>query len=375
MKPRAPTDKTPAPKGSRGCGRGSVSVESDVPGRLLRTPSQETLLQLIERIGARLEQIREPLPDPLDVQPLPPKPPTRPVFAVDGSSYVVQDGRSFVIGGFRAAGIGFRVAADPLAPERSQVQRIAALETDTFLELLDQPSLTQVWQRHYREVTGRDAESLPFPETHRVLFEDVLAQLRILREWGVYGSLIHTAPEGAILLLDGTLMSGEGVISEDIRTRLLETARRRGMVLVGIVKDSTRRLGEVPLHLQVIANVRRMGVTGPWYVHLPRENAWFVQFTERTEWVFRCEMVLPSGAQPAEILSEIATFAHIPPVMGYPLPLVKVDQEIAFTREEAERLVRLIRRYALSAGLSLTEFDRLFRIQHSLIDRMRLRTF
>src|ERR671918_771827 len=158
-------------------------------------------------------------PDRFDLVPLSPAPPGT-VWAVDGGSCTLADGRSFQVGATRAARVRFR---------------------DGVTDLIEAPPL------EVRALTANEAARLYRDRLARMGAPQREEQHRIARpidvlregdEWDLVRRSVADAEPGDVVLVDGSLHGGPLVPPEVIRSVHRE-AVDRGVHLAGVVKAST----------------------------------------------------------------------------------------------------------------------------------------
>ncbi|HEX2030712.1 MAG TPA: DNA double-strand break repair nuclease NurA, partial [Actinomycetota bacterium] len=185
---------------------------------LLERPASE--IRVAEgQLGLAEDVVLDGHPDGFDLHPLSPTSPGA-VWAVDGGSCVIADGRSFQVAAYRAARVRFAggvtqvVDAPPLT--------VRALSRD---------ELRAVARKALTELCGAEPERLP----------ELPRPVDGLREWAEWAQVRRTIAEadaGDLVLVDGSLHGGPLVPPEVVRAVHGE-ALVRGVLLAGVVKAST----------------------------------------------------------------------------------------------------------------------------------------
>jgi len=142
------------------------------------------------------------------------------VWAVDGGSCTVADGRSFQVAAFRAARVRFQ-DGQTVDVERPQLD-VRAVAPEEMARLA-RATLT--------ELCGSEPERLP--ELPRPV-----DALREWAEWGAVGRTVREAAPGDLVLVDGSLHGGP-LVPQQIVHRVHEEAVARAVSLAGVVKAST----------------------------------------------------------------------------------------------------------------------------------------
>ncbi|HEU4831688.1 MAG TPA: DNA double-strand break repair nuclease NurA, partial [Actinomycetota bacterium] len=154
-------------------------------------------------------------PDAFELSPVTPVEPGT-VWAVDGGSCTVADGRSFQVAAFRAARVRFE-DGQTVDVERPQLD-VRAVASEEMARLA-RATLT--------ELCGFEPERLP--ELPRPV-----DALREWAEWGAVGRTLREAAPGDLVLVDGSLHGGP-LVPEQIVRRAHEEALARGVSLAGVV--------------------------------------------------------------------------------------------------------------------------------------------
>ncbi|HLB61373.1 MAG TPA: DNA double-strand break repair nuclease NurA [Actinomycetota bacterium] len=327
------------------------------------------VVELLERPGADIRvaggqlELGEDLmvpghPDAFQLLRVPAVPPGT-VWAVDGGSCVIADGRSFQVGAHRAARVRF---------------------TGGSIELVDSPPLDvrptsaelmpDVAREALTELFGREPDRLP----------EVTRPLDALREWAEWSEVLRTIGEadgGDLVLVDGSLHGGPFVPDEVVRRAHAE-AVGRGVSLAGVVKASTlfwgrnaplvtllkrrgdRELGAVPW----IARISTDPVFGRLYVG----EIFVAHLAPTAAHAFRVDVA--RGPEPVEeVLGRLAGLSADPAFVGYPYPLARAHQAARITGYDVADVRRDFREALSRRGMSEYEVEVLFQDFHEVLNR------
>src|SRR5919106_3314983 len=142
------------------------------------------------------------------------------VWAIDGGSCVLADGRSFQVAAHRAARVRFADGVTDLV--EAPPLEVRALSRDEMSRI------------HRHQLEAMDA---PLPESTPDIPRPV-DFLRECREWTVVRRTVREAAPGDVVLVDGSLHGGPFIPAGFVRA-VHQEAVDRGVVLAGVVKAST----------------------------------------------------------------------------------------------------------------------------------------
>jgi len=324
---------------------------------LIRRPGGE--IRVLEgQLGLDEDLVVEGHPDAFDLSPVEPAAPGT-VWAVDGGSCTLADGRSFQVVATRAARVRFRgdrtdlVETPPLrarAVSRSEMQGIAR-------EILT-------------ELCGHEPERLP----------EMPRPVDALREWGEWAEVRRTVAEaeaGDLVLVDGSLHGGPLVPPEVVRA-VHEEAVARGVSLAGVVKASTlfwgrnaplvtllkrrgdRELGPVPWAARIS--------TDPVFGRLYVGEIFVAHLAGSAPHAFRVD-VARGPAEPLEVMGRLAGVADDPAFVGYPYPLARAHQAARVAGYSVADLRREFRAALSREGMSEDDVEVLFQDFHEVLNR------
>jgi hypothetical protein len=281
------------------------------------------------------------------------------VWAVDGGSSVLADGRSFQVAATRAARVRFRarrtdlIEAPPLtvrALSHEEVDRIAR-------DILE-------------ELCGVSPERLP----------DLPRPVDALREWAEWGEVRRTVQEADrddLVLVDGSLHGGPLVPPEVVR-RVHEDAVGRGVALAGVVKASTLFWGR---HAPLVGLLKRRGdrelgrvpwaariSTDPVFGRLYVGDIFVAHLAPTASHAFRID-VARGSADPGEVLARLAGCSDDAAFVGYPYPLARAHRAARVSGYAVADLRRSFRGALAARGMAEEDVETLFQDFHEVLNR------
>jgi hypothetical protein len=336
--------------------RGLDEAAGFVLGLLERPASEirvsEGQLDLMEDVVVR------GAPDAFELLPLSPTDPGT-VWAVDGGSAVLADGRSFQVAATRAARVRFSegrtdlVESPPLAVRalsREEVDRIAR----AVLE----------------ELCGVSPERLP----------DLPRPVDALREWAEWGEVRRTVQEadpGDLVLVDGSLHGGP-LVPPEVVGRVHDDAVGRGVSLVGVVKASTLFWGR---HAPLVGLLKRRGdrELGPvsWAARISADpvfgrlyvgDIFVAHLAPTASHAFRID-VARGTADPVHVLARLAGCSDDAAFVGYPYPLARAHRAARVSGYAAADLRRAFRGTLAARGMAEEDVETLFQDFHEVLNR------
>ncbi|MEX2457872.1 MAG: DNA double-strand break repair nuclease NurA [Actinomycetota bacterium] len=281
------------------------------------------------------------------------------VWAVDGGSCLLADGRSFQVAATRASRVRFRGGVTDLfeAPP---------LE----VRALSHEEMTRIAREILTELCGTEPEKLP--ELPRPV-----DALREWAEWAMVRRTIRDAEPGDLVLVDGSLHGGPLVPPEVVRSVHAE-AVERGVSLAGVVKASTLFWGR---NAPLVTLLKRRGDR-----ELPR-RCWATRISEDPTFgrfyvgdifvahlaptaphAFRVD-VARGEAPAAEVLARLAGCGDDPAFVGYPYPLARAHQAARVSGYAVADLRRTFREALTRHGLAHDDIELLFQDFHEILNR------
>jgi hypothetical protein len=297
-------------------------------------------------------------PDRFELRPLSPIDPGT-VWAIDGGSCMLADGRSFHVAAYRAARVRFQAGVTDVI--ESPPLQVRALSRDEM-------------RRLYRERLEEMGAELPerIPDIPRPV-----DFFRECNEWQRVRETVREAERGDLVLVDGSLHGGPWVTPSFVRDTHGE-AVDRGVSLAGVVKASTlfwgrnaplvgllkrrgdRDLGAVPWTARIS--------TDPTFQRLYVGEIFVAHLAPTASHAFRVDVA--AGPAPAqEVLARLAGAADDSAFVGYPYPLARAHQAARVSGYAVADL-RIAFRAALSrSGMSDDDIETLFQDFHEVLNR------
>jgi hypothetical protein len=310
------------------------------------------------QLGLAEEVVVPGHPDAFELRPLEAADPGA-VWAVDGGSSVVADGRSFQVVVYRAARVRFRdghtdlVESPPLSMRATSSESMARLAREVLTELL-----------------GAAPEQLPEPTRP-------VDALREWSEWRLVKATIERADPGDLVLVDGSLHGGP-TVPPAVVAGVHRTAVEREVSLAGVVKASTlywgrsaplvtllkrrgdRELGPVPWATRIS--------TDPVFGRLYPGEIFVAHLASTAPHAFRVD-VARGPTEPEEVLARLAGLADDPAFVGYPYPLARAHQAARVTGYQVVDVRRGFRDALSRHGMGEDDIEVLFQDFHEVLNR------
>ncbi|MBA3045938.1 MAG: DNA double-strand break repair nuclease NurA [Candidatus Thermoplasmatota archaeon] len=284
------------------------------------------------------------------------------MMAVDGGSASVLDAGSFVVAAVR---VGSALYADR--------QYVPGTEQEMHLLHLSASELASAYSIFFGKTVGGEPPDVP-----RGL-DEALGRIRTLLEWKHLEDILRDdIPSGTVLAFDGALWAGIKGIG-DMLARIVDSARKKRIILCGISKKSMLTHLSRPL----IPAVQMAGdaqfpnsmwfyrVDAPGYSEKLYGEVYVARFHPRSGYAFRVDLALPPGIEPTDAMARIAYHANDPTYAGYPYPLARAHNDVAFSRSEVEGLRSKLRDEALGSGMDPAEWQLTFQNFHDVLDMNR----
>ncbi len=281
--------------------------------------------------------------------------------AVDGGSAVLLDGGSFLIAAVRVGSASYR-----------DREYLAHSEPEFHLLHLSAGDLEDAYSIFFGKTVGGEP-----PDSPRGL-DEAAGRIRTLLEWKAVENVVRDAEPGTITAFDGALWAGIRGIGPML-SRIVESARKKDVELCGISKRSMLTQHSRPLIPAV--QIAGDGALPDRAWHYPLQISGYgeklfgevhvAKFHPQSRYVFRADLSLPDGTPPATALGKLAYHANDPAYVGYPYPLARVHNDVAFSRSEVEDLRSLLRSEALRKGMDPKEWQLTFQDFHDVLDKGR----
>lgn len=279
--------------------------------------------------------------------------------AVDGGSAVLLDAGSFIIAGVRVGSASY-----------SGKGRVPAAEPEPHLLYLSACDLGNAYSIFFRKAVGTEP-----PDQPRGL-EEALGRIRALLEWQHLERVVsETGAPGAVVAFDGALWAGIKGMGPMLE-RIVEDAAGKGVVLCGISKKSMLTHMSRPL-IPAVQMAGEAAMPGrPWHYPVMAAGQGERLFGDihvaklhpSSRFAFRADLALPPGVGAPEAFAKLAYYADDPTYTGYPYPLARVHNDVAYSRLEVEDLRRMLRSEALKKGMGQAEWQMTFQDFHDVLD-------
>jgi hypothetical protein len=281
------------------------------------------------------------------------------VWAVDGGSCTLADGRSFQVGATRAARVLFR---------DGMTQVVEAPPLDVHALTAEEAA------RLYRERLARMGAPEPeeLPRISRPI--DVI---RECDEWDLVRRTVGEAEPGDLVLVDGSLHGGPLVPADVIRAVHRE-AVERGVHLAGVVKASTLFWGR---NAPLVGLLKRRGdrELGPsrWFTRISTDpvfrrlyvgEIFVARLAPTAGHAFRVDVARGPG-EPADVLARLAGCSDDAAFVGYPYPLARAHRAARVSGYAVADLRRSFRGALAGAGMSEDDIETLFQDFHEVLNR------
>jgi hypothetical protein len=297
-------------------------------------------------------------PDAFELQVLEPSDPGV-IWAIDGGSCLLADGRSFQVAAYRASRVRFANGRTDLL--EAPPLHVRALSAD---------EVRRIAREVLTELCGAEPERLP--ELPRPI-----DGLREWAEWKEVGRTVREASPGDLVLVDGSLHGGPLVPPEVVR-RAHEDAKARDVSLAGVVKASTLFWGRnAPLVTLLKRRAdREVGATcwaaristDPTFGRLYVGDIFVAHLAPTASHAFRVDVAHGTVA-PEEVLARLAGASDDPAFPGYPYPLARAHQAARVSGYAVADLRRTFRDALSRHGMSEEDIEVLFQDFHEVLNR------
>lgn len=338
-------------------GEGDLDTAASFVLDLMEHPAAE--IRVLEgQLGLEDDVVVPGHPDDFELAPLAPVD-AGAMWAIDGGSTVVADGRSFQVAAYRVARVRFAdgvsdvVGSPPLTVRAVSSREMARLAIEILTHLC-----------------GSEPERIP----------DLPRPVDALREWAEWSEVlraVNDAAAGDIVLVDGSLHGGPLVPPVAVR-RVHDAATARGVGLVGVVKASTLFWGR---NAPLVSLLKRRGdrevgptrwaariSTDPRFGRLYPGEIFVAHLAPTAPHAFRVD-VARGPIPPEDVLGRLAAVADDAAFVGYPYPLARVHQAARVTGYAVVDVRRAFREALSRHGMSEDDIETLFQDFHEILNR------
>jgi hypothetical protein len=286
------------------------------------------------------------------------------MFAIDGGSACLVNGRSFWV-------IAFRTGWVRHLDRRTVTEHVDPLDLRT-LTMTDAKHVYASMLAAEGVVRERDLGDLG----------GVVNVLRERDEWHKVAEAIDRASSGDVVMVDGGLHPGPFLPASFVGP-IHELALERGVDLVGVTKASKLRWGRyAPLVLRMRRLAEDRGLADArWYAPVvappgsaeaddpvqvdgaPASEVYVARLAPHGAYVFRVDAVR-GHRSPEALFALLAGASDDPAFLGYPYPLARVHQLVSLPGHLLADLRRALRDNCLRQGLAEDEADLVLRDFH-----------
>ena len=297
-------------------------------------------------------------PDSFELKPLAPGDEGT-VWAVDGGSCMLADGRSFHVAAYRAARVRFRGGQTDVV--ESPPLSVRALSTE---------EIEQIAREQLTLLCGSEPERVP----------ELSRPVDALREWAEWALVLKTirdAEAGDLVLVDGSLHGGPLVPPQVVRT-VHEESVSRGVSLAGVVKASTLFWGR---NAPLVGLLKRRGdreigaaawsariSTDPTFGRLYVGEIFVARLAATGSHAFRVD-VARGPAPPEDVLARLAGCADDAAFVGYPYPLARAHRAARVSGYAVADLRNAFREALSRNGMAEEDIETLFQDFHEILNR------
>lgn len=281
--------------------------------------------------------------------------------AVDGSSVVILDAGSFLIGAVRVATVLYNSPFEPAD----------AVVSDTDIIFLSQKNHKKTYKREYLRAYGVEPPSVPDS------FGDIIQRIRSMREMRAAVELMSSLKRGDIMLMDGALKADIDTPDEFYK-KLEQRVADSEITLLGISKKSSLSLGHLPLAAVLKKKGMELFPDEEWFCPLYESirpdhqlgGIYLARMEGLSDYVFRVD-AYPEDTPSVDptVFSLLSLYSKDPTYLGYPFPLAHVHNASIIRRSDAEALAYRIEESAVSGGIKPADWAGMFMNFHDVLDR------
>lgn len=297
-------------------------------------------------------------PDSFELSPLSPIDPGT-LWAIDGGSCLLADGRSFNVAAYRAARVRF-------AEGRTDVIQSPPLT----VRALSSEQIERIAREQLTELCGGEPDRVP----------ELTRPVDALREWAEWGEVLRTIREaeaGDLVLVDGSLHGGPLVPPQVVRAAH-EEALAREVSLAGVVKASTLFWGR---NAPLVGLLKRRGdrelgrsawsariSTDPTFARLYIGEIFVAHLAPTASHAFRVD-VARGPAQADQVLARLAGCSQDAAFVGYPYPLARAHRAARVSGYAVSDLRHAFREALSRNGMGEDDIETLFQDFHEVLNR------
>ncbi|MEW5937669.1 MAG: DNA double-strand break repair nuclease NurA [Candidatus Thermoplasmatota archaeon] len=279
--------------------------------------------------------------------------------AVDGSSAVVLDCCSFLVGAMTA---GHALVRDGMVID-TKVRPVRLLPV-SYLHR------DAIYARLFSEALGSDPPDVP--DT----LEALVGRARTLAEWLEAEAVLQRLFEGGLLIMDGSLWAGMPGIAPLIK-RIADAAMEAGIAMVGVSKRSMLYTGHRPI-VPLLARLGRK-VMGDrcWFYPLDLKEyaerlfgaTYIAHLHPMAHHAFRVDILPTTELAAEDVLERLVSLSNDPGYLGYPYPLARVHNEVVISRDMASEISLYLKRGLAASGGEIELLERYEEDFHTVLGR------
>lgn len=214
-------------------------------------------------------------------------------------------------------------------------------------------------EKYYQEIIG----DIP---NGNLKFDKVAERIRTLLEWKKINESIDKLDAGDIIIFDGSLISGEISTSHTYVNELFDRTKEKGIAVVGLSKDTSLSIESAPLPVALSASSAKHHPNQNWFVEY--EGNYFVNFSTKSEQIFRVDAVFGDNTTIEEILVKIGAYCFDPAIFGYPYPMQKIHDAVRISEMDVKYCEEIFKSSCQKAGVHPDVVNQLFSIYHDQLD-------
>lgn len=282
------------------------------------------------------------------------------LIALDGSNHNIE-GRNFVLSTLKAGYLMYETDEQKEGKEDPY-----SYVDDIMMEFISNSNDSLVGfkakhEKYYEMVTGRKTK-------RKVEFEKVTDRIRTLLEWNKVIELLDKLDRNDIIIFDGSLISGVISMSEDFFLGLAEKAQSRGILLVGLSKDTSLSMGAIPMPSVLLEASRIQHPNQNFLVSY--DGVDYVRFLSDHDAVYRIDFILPNDVTKEQVSAWLGSYClDDRSIYGYPFPMEMIHKEVMISKLENQYCFDEFRQSCLDNGVSYETFEEMFAIFHDELDK------
>jgi hypothetical protein len=197
-------------------------------------------------------------------------------------------------------------------------------------------------------------------------FDKVTERIRTLLEWEKVQNLLEILEHGDIIMFDGSLISGVISTSKTFYEKLVEQAKEKGIVLVGLSKDTSLSINSAPVPFVLSESAKLYHPDKNWFV--PFDDTYFIKFRKNIDLIFRLDIITPEDFTVEDTVQKIAAYCFAAGMEGFPYPMQTIHDAVRIDEMQRDHCFSLFKEQCLKSDISRKHFEQLFSIYHSQLD-------